>query len=134
MHKRAWAILSFALLLALTYRGYTQPQTESQSERFRRMSLDAESRGLAEPFKGITTNGTVQPGLYTIRSTGVSTETVRKAADAFLAALHAPVGLDIGAKTPAELALAILADVVATKYGKDVSRKTAEGRERVAIR
>src|SRR5438552_17258404 len=87
MHKRAWAILSFALLLALTYRGYTQPQTESQSERFRRMSLDAESRGLAEPFKGITTNGTVQPGLYNIRSTGVSTETVRKAADAFLVAL-----------------------------------------------
>jgi hypothetical protein len=87
MHKRAWAILSFALLLALTYRGYTQPQTESQSERFRRMSLDAESRGLAEPFKGITTNGTVQTGLYTIRSTGVSTEPVRKAAAAFLDAL-----------------------------------------------
>ena len=87
MHKRAWAILSFALLLALTYRGYTQPQTESQAERFRRMSLDAESRGLAEPFKGITTNGTVQPGLYNLRSTGFSTETVRKAAEAFLAAL-----------------------------------------------
>src|SRR5438552_5104530 len=88
MHKRAWAILSFALLLALTYRGYTQPQTESQAERFRRMSLDAESRGLAEPFKGITTNGTVQTGLYTIRSTGVSTELVRKAGAAFLAALE----------------------------------------------
>lgn len=37
----------------------------------------------------------------------------------FLEHLHAPIGLDIGAQTPAELALAILADVVATKYGKD---------------
>src|SRR5438093_2297566 len=87
MHKRAWAMLAFALLLALTYRGYTQPQTESQSERFRRMSLEAEARGLADSFKGITTNGTVQAGLYSIRSTGVSTEPARKAAVSFLAAL-----------------------------------------------
>src|SRR5262245_39640927 len=87
MRTRAGAILTFALLLALTYRGYTQPQTEPQADRFRRMSLDAESRGLAERFKGITTNGVVQPGLYTIRSTGVATEPVRKAAAAFLAAL-----------------------------------------------
>jgi hypothetical protein len=42
---------------------------------------------LAEPFKGITSNGTVQPGLFPVRSTGVSTEPVRKAAAAFLAAL-----------------------------------------------
>jgi len=41
----------------------------------------------------------------------------------FLTALHAPVGLDIGAKTPAELAISILADVVATKYEKDVPHK-----------
>ncbi len=46
-----------------------------------------EAAALAEPFKGITTDGTVQPGLFSIRSTGVSTEPVRQAADAFLAAL-----------------------------------------------
>src|SRR5262249_45266816 len=40
-----------------------------------------------ETFKGITTNGEVIPGLFTIRSTGVSTEPVRKAAETFLAAL-----------------------------------------------
>jgi hypothetical protein len=51
------------------------------------MSRDAESKGLAEPFKGITTDGKVRPGLFPVRSTGVSTEPVRKAADAFLAAL-----------------------------------------------
>lgn len=44
----------------------------------------------------------------------------------FLRSLHAPIGLDIGAKTPAELALAILGDVVATKYGKDVPHKPLE--------
>ena len=42
---------------------------------------------LDEPFKGVTTNGTVVPGLFAIRSTGVSTAPVRDAAAAFLAAL-----------------------------------------------
>ena len=46
-----------------------------------------EARALAEPFKGVTTNGTVTPGLYSIRSTGVSTEPVVRAANAFIAAL-----------------------------------------------
>ncbi len=40
-----------------------------------------------EPFKGITTNGNVIEGLFRIRSTGVSTEPVRKTAEKFLAAL-----------------------------------------------
>ncbi|MES2694881.1 MAG: DUF3500 domain-containing protein [Verrucomicrobiota bacterium] len=42
---------------------------------------------LAEPFKGLTTNGTVEKGLFPIKATGVSTEPVRKAAETFLAAL-----------------------------------------------
>jgi hypothetical protein len=46
-----------------------------------------EAAALAEPFKGVTTNGTVEPGLFSIRSTGVSTDPVRGAATAFLAAL-----------------------------------------------
>ena len=50
------------------------------AERFRRMSEDFEQKGLAEPFKGITTGGNVTPGLFEIRSTGVSTEPVRQAA------------------------------------------------------
>ena len=36
----------------------------------------------------------------------------------FVRALHAPIGLDIGAKTPEELALAILGELIAAKYGK----------------
>lgn len=89
MHTRVWAAVSFSLLLALAYtRAQSQQPAESQSERFRRMSIEAETRGLAEPFKGITTNGAVQPGLFAIRSTGVSTEPVRKAATTFIAALN----------------------------------------------
>src|SRR5258708_10153322 len=86
MQKRPMAILTFALLLALTY-AYSQPQSESMADNFRRRSQEAEARGLADPFKGITTNGTVQPGLYALRSTGVSTGPARKAAASFLAAL-----------------------------------------------
>ena len=37
-----------------------------------------------DPFVGVTTNGTVEKGLFKIESTGVSTEPVRKAAIAFL--------------------------------------------------
>ncbi|MGH7542102.1 MAG: DUF3500 domain-containing protein [Gemmatimonadota bacterium] len=51
------------------------------------MSEEAEARGLAEPFVGVTTDGTPMPGLFESRSTGVSTEPVRAAADAFLASL-----------------------------------------------
>jgi xanthine dehydrogenase accessory factor len=36
----------------------------------------------------------------------------------FLRSLHAPIGLDIGAKTPEELAIAIVAELIATRYGK----------------
>jgi hypothetical protein len=53
------------------------------------MSKQAEEKGLAEPFKGITRDGTVTPGLFTLSSTGVSTEPVRKAATAFLKTLTA---------------------------------------------
>jgi hypothetical protein len=57
------------------------------AERFRKMSADYERKGLAEPFIGVTANGTVEPGLYEIHSTGVSTSRVRDAAGRFLASL-----------------------------------------------
>jgi hypothetical protein len=81
-----------AAALALPPRVLTQaPETHAQrAERFKRMSIEAETRGLATPFTGITTNGTIESGLFAIRSTGVTTEPVRKAADALLAALSAP--------------------------------------------
>ena len=39
-----------------------------------------------------------------------------------LARVHAPIGLDIGAITPAEIAISILAELIAIRHGKDVSR------------
>jgi hypothetical protein len=42
---------------------------------------------LAEPFKGVTTQGTIVEGLFPIRATGVSTGPVRAAAQRFLDSL-----------------------------------------------
>jgi xanthine dehydrogenase accessory factor len=53
-----------------------------------------------------------------LRAAGVS--------DHFLATLHAPIGIDIGARSPAEIAVAILAEVIAAKYGKSVLRPPSE--------
>jgi hypothetical protein len=58
-----------------------------RTARFPAMSRAAEERGLAEAFKGITANGELVKGLFPVRSTGVSTEPVRVAAEKFLAAL-----------------------------------------------
>lgn len=62
----------------------TAQQRGSLNERMQQRSFQAEQHGLADPFKGITTNGDVQKDLFHIRSTGVSTEPVRKAALALL--------------------------------------------------
>jgi hypothetical protein len=40
-----------------------------------------------DPFKGVTTDGTVRTGLFTVRSTGVTTKPVVDAAHAFLKVL-----------------------------------------------
>jgi Protein of unknown function (DUF3500) len=60
---------------------------EDTRARFRKMSEEAERRGLAEPFKGITTDGKVVKGLFPIKPTGVSTAPARQAAEKFLALL-----------------------------------------------
>lgn len=48
---------------------------------------DNSAQLLAEPFKGITPNGTVEQGLFKIEATGVSTEPIRVAAEALLSGL-----------------------------------------------
>ena len=63
------------------------PSPQSRIADFEKRSRDAEAKGLAEPFKGVTANGQVEPNLFAIRSTGVTTEPVRKAAVAFLETL-----------------------------------------------
>jgi hypothetical protein len=51
--------------------------------------LEKSLAAAAEPFKGITTNGNVTPGLFGIQKTDVSTQTIREAAEAFLGSLNA---------------------------------------------
>lgn len=57
------------------------------AEHFRKMSEDYEAEGLADPFRGITTNGQVVPDLFHVSPTGVSTEPVRLAAEKFISTL-----------------------------------------------
>lgn len=86
-------VLAYASQSAAQQPPASQPASATQSadrvEQARRRSKQAEERGLAEPFKGVTTNGKVIAGLFQVRSTGVSTAPVRNAADGFLAALTA---------------------------------------------
>ena len=57
--------------------------------RFRDISTRAEAEGLAAPFVGVTTSAGPEAGVFAIRSTGVSTEPVRQAVEAFLGSLDA---------------------------------------------
>lgn len=75
--------------VGLTWAQPPAPKDETQAQRFARMSKEAEQRGLAEPFKGITAKGAVEPGLFPLRATGVATEPVRVAAAAWLVTLSA---------------------------------------------
>ena len=38
--------------------------------------------------------------------------------DEFLATVHGPIGLDLGARSPEEMALAVMAEIVAVRYGR----------------
>ncbi len=84
----AAAALAPAVLLAGLATALPAQQTELR-DRFRRMSEQREAEGLADPYVGVSTDGEVVPGLYSIRSTGVSTAPVVEAARGFLAALSA---------------------------------------------
>ena len=75
------------LFLLLTLTALVASAQNTPPERFRAMSTEAEAHGLAEPYKGVTTRGEPVHGLFPLRSTGVSTEPVRRAAEHLLKAL-----------------------------------------------
>ena len=65
----------------------------------------------------------VRDDLVKLREAGVTEQ--------FISSLRAPIGADIGAVTAPEIALSILAEILAAKYGKEVLRKALpEGRPR----
>jgi hypothetical protein len=80
-----WSMVAAGVLAPFAF---GQEQTRADiAEQFRRISEDYEAKGLGEPFRGITTNGSVLPNLYEIAPTGVSTEPVRNAASKFIESL-----------------------------------------------
>jgi hypothetical protein len=80
--------LTMATVLGVVLPGPALGQQTDLRERFRERSLRAEEAGLAQPFMGVTANGEVVPGLFEIRSTGVSTQPVVEAAEHFLSGLN----------------------------------------------
>jgi hypothetical protein len=80
-------ILPASLIARRAFAQPAQQDPAAMAERFRKMSVDFEQKGLAEPYKGITTDGKIVPGLFPIQSTGVSTAAVRAAAEKFLGSL-----------------------------------------------
>jgi len=73
-------------LFVFTHEALSQRAGDT-AERFRQTSRSAELKGLAQPFRGIGTKEGLEKGLFTVKSTGVSTEATRTAAEAFLTAL-----------------------------------------------
>lgn len=88
-HQPLLAVAIGLLLAGTTLSPSAGAQEDSLSARQRRRSDAAERAGLAEPFKGVTTNGTVRTGLFPMRSSGVSTAPVVSAARDLLASLTA---------------------------------------------
>jgi hypothetical protein len=81
------SLISAAVLAPWAF-GQNQKQTPADvAEHFRQMSEEYEQEGLAAPFRGITTDGKVIPGLFEISPSGVSTEPVRNAAEKFIDSL-----------------------------------------------
>jgi hypothetical protein len=90
--------LSMILLLALLAGSLmgcsvaSQPAVASQDPAAQRPAPAQGGRGAGAPleqFKGITTEGKVVPGLFSIKRTGVSTKPIKDAAEAFIATLNA---------------------------------------------
>jgi hypothetical protein len=81
-------LTTHTLLVGLLLGAWTFAQAPAlRIAEFEKRSRGIEAKELAIPFKGITARGDVEPGLFAVKSTGVSTQPVRTAAQVFLAAL-----------------------------------------------
>ena len=91
-NPRRSALAGVVLALSGTALGGAQapPPANARPADWVQRSKNFETSGLAQPFTGVTTDGTVVPKLFAARSTGVSTAPVVTAAKAFLASLSAP--------------------------------------------
>lgn len=88
MARSSIIFITAAVVALPAFGAVAQIHDQALKERFKDISARSEEEGLAEPFRGITTDGNVQEGLFEIRSTGVSTEPVYRAAMAFIESLN----------------------------------------------
>lgn len=90
------------------------PQTDivvlAHDEKFEDPALHVALRTRAGYIGAIGSRKTSQQRLERLRRAGFSDEE--------LARIHAPIGIDIGAKTPAEIAVSILAEIIAVRRGR----------------
>jgi xanthine dehydrogenase accessory factor len=73
-------------------------------------ALDALSKTNPRYIGSMGSRETRKQHFAELRAMGVSEE--------FLSRVHGPIGLDLGARTPEEMALAIIAEIVAVRYGR----------------
>ncbi len=84
--KKLTRSLFYCCLLAFVATFYWSAYTQAPNRN--QVFEERQRQYLAEPFKGITTDGNVAPGLFKVRSSGVSTKPVKQAAEAFLKGLN----------------------------------------------
>jgi hypothetical protein len=65
------------------------PDALRQRGEFLKSYVDRAHEAVAEPFKGVTADGAIEPGLFPITQTGISTAPIVQAARAFLIELAA---------------------------------------------
>lgn len=82
----------------------------SHDPKFDEPALELALRSPAGYIGAIGSKATQRERRERLRSAGFSEETISR--------LHGPIGLDIGGRAPGEIALAILAEITAVRYGK----------------
>lgn len=97
-------------LAHLPITGTTAVAVLSHDDKFDVPALVAAMRTRAGYIGAIGSRGTRERRNARLREAGLTEEEIAR--------IHGPIGLDIGAKTPEEIALAILAQVVAARRGK----------------
>jgi xanthine dehydrogenase accessory factor len=89
----------------------------THDDKFDVPALGAALRSPAGYVGAIGSRGTREQRDARLLAAGVSSEEIAR--------IHGPIGLPIGAKTPEEIALAILAQIVATRHGAPAGAHTA---------
>jgi xanthine dehydrogenase accessory factor len=87
----------------------------THDDKFDVPALVAALRGAAGYVGAIGSRGTREKRNQRLREAGLTDEQIAR--------IHGPIGLDIGAQTPEEIALAILAQIVATRKRQPVVEK-----------